>query len=42
MSQPFEEVAVDLAGLWVVQIRGRPHIFHALTAIDTVTTLYLK
>ena len=37
---PFEEVAIDLTGPWVVQIRrGRPHKFHALTVIDTVTNL---
>ena len=36
---PFEEVAVDLTGPWIVQIRVRHHQFRALTVIDTVTNL---
>ena len=36
---PFEEVAVDITGPWIVQIRGRPHKFPVLTVIDTVTNL---
>ena len=36
---PFEEVTVDVIGLWVVQIRERTHKFRALTVIDTVTNL---
>ena len=31
-EQPFEEVAVDLIGPWVVQVRGKAHEFNALTA----------
>ena len=38
-EQPFEEVAVDLIGLWVVQIRGKSYEFNALTVIDTETNL---
>ena len=38
-EQPFEEVAVDLIGPWLVQVRGKPCEFNALTAIDTVTNL---
>ena len=38
-EQPFEEVAVDLIGPWVVQVRGKTYEFNALTAIDTVATL---
>ncbi len=38
-SIPFEECAVDLIGPWIVQVRGTPHQFDALTAIDTVTNL---
>jgi len=30
---------VDLIGPWVVQVRGNPYEFSALTAIDTVTNL---
>jgi hypothetical protein len=30
---------VDLIGLWVVQVRGNPYEFDALTIIDTVTNL---
>jgi hypothetical protein len=30
---------VDLIGPWIVQVRGIPHQFDALTAIDTVTNL---
>jgi hypothetical protein len=37
-SISFEECAVDLIGPWIVQVRGTPHQFDALTAIDTVTT----
>jgi hypothetical protein len=35
----FEECAVDLIGPWVVQVRGNPYEFSALTVIDTVTNL---
>jgi hypothetical protein len=35
-SIPFEECAVDLVGPWIVQVRGNPYEFSALTAIDTV------
>ena len=38
-SIPFEECAVDLIGPWIVQVRGNPYEFSALTAIDTVTNL---
>jgi hypothetical protein len=38
-SIPFEECAVDLIGPWIVQVRGIPYTFDALTAIDTVTNL---
>jgi len=38
-SIPFEECAVDLIGPWIVQVRGNPHEFDALTIIDTVTNL---
>ena len=38
-SIPFEECAVDLIGPWVVQVRGNPYEFDALTVIDTVTNL---
>ena len=38
-SELIEKVAVDLTGFWVVQICGRPHTFHALIVIDTVTNL---
>ena len=38
-SIPFEECAVDLIGPWIVQVRGRPYEFDALTCIDTVTNL---
>ncbi len=38
-SIPFEECAVDLIGPWIVQVRGTPHQFEVLTAIDTVTNL---
>jgi hypothetical protein len=30
---------VDLIGPWIVQVRGIPHTFDALTVIDTVTNL---
>ena len=30
---------MDLIGPWIVQIRGIPHTFDALTVIDTVTNL---
>ena len=30
---------MDLIGPWIVQVRGTPHQFDALTAIDTVTNL---
>jgi len=30
---------VDLIGPWIVQVRGNPYEFSALTAIDTVTNL---
>jgi hypothetical protein len=30
---------VDLIGPWVVQVRGNPYEFSALTVIDTVTNL---
>ena len=30
---------MDLIGPWIVQVRGRPHEFDALTCIDTVTNL---
>jgi hypothetical protein len=36
---PFEECAMDLIGPWIVQVRGTPHQFKALTAIDTVNNL---
>ena len=36
-SMPFNECAVDLIGPWIVQVRGKPYEFFALTAIDTVT-----
>ena len=36
---PFEEVAVDITGPWVVQIRRRSHKFYTLTVIDTFTNL---
>ncbi len=38
-SITFEECAVDLIGPWTVQVRGIPHTFDTLTAIDTVTDL---
>ena len=38
-SIPFEDCAVDLIGPWVVQVRGNPYEFDALTVIDTVTNL---
>jgi len=38
-SIPFEECAVDVLGPWIVQARGNPCEFSALTAIDTVTNL---
>jgi hypothetical protein len=38
-SIPFEECAVDLIGPWIVQVRGNPYEFSALTVIDTVTNL---
>ncbi len=38
-SIPFEECAMDLIGPWIVQVRGNPYEFSALTAIDTVTNL---
>ncbi len=30
---------MDLIEPWIVQVRGKPHQFDALTAIDTVTNL---
>ena len=30
---------MDLIGPWIVQVRGRPHEFDALTCIDTITNL---
>ena len=30
---------MDLIGPWIVQVLGTPHLFEALTAIDTVTNL---
>ena len=30
---------MDLIGPWIVQVRGLPHQFEALTALDTVTNL---
>ena len=36
---PFQEVAVDRTGPWIVQITGRPHMFHVLSVIDTGTNL---
>ncbi len=30
---------MDLIGPWIVQVRGNPYKFSALTAIDTVTNL---
>ncbi len=30
---------MDLKGPWIVQVRGTPHQFEALTAIDTITNL---
>ncbi len=30
---------MDLIGPWIVQVRGIPHTFDALTVIDTVTNL---
>ena len=30
---------MDLIGPWVVQVRGNPYEFDALTVIDTVTNL---
>ncbi len=36
---PFEECTVDLIGPWIIQVRGNPYEFNALTAIDTVTNL---
>ncbi len=30
---------MDLIGPWIVQVRGNPYEFSALTAIDTVTNL---
>ncbi len=38
-SIPFKECAVDLKGAWVVQVRGNPYEFDALTVINTVTNL---
>ena len=38
-SMPFNEVAVDLIGPWIIQVNGKPYEFNALTAIDTVTNL---
>jgi len=38
-AQPFEEVAVDLICPWKVQVCGKPYVFNALTATDTVTNL---
>jgi len=40
-SIPFEECVVDQIGPWIVQVRGDPYKFSALTAIDidTVTNL---
>ena len=35
----FNECAVDLIGPWIVQVRGKPYEFFALTAINTVTNL---
>jgi len=35
----FEECVVDLIGPWIIQVRGNPYEFSALTAIDTVTNL---
>ena len=40
-SIPFEECAVDLIGPWIVQVRGNPYEFSALTAIDTVNLVEL-
>jgi RNase H-like domain found in reverse transcriptase len=38
-TMPFNECAVDLIGPWVVQVNGKPYVFNALTAIDTVSNL---
>ncbi len=36
---PWEEVAIDLIGPWVLQVNGRPCEFNALTCIDTASNL---
>ena len=36
---PCMECAVDLIGLWKITIYGRPMVFKALTAIDSITNL---
>jgi hypothetical protein len=36
---PWEEVAIDLIGPWVVQVNGRPCKFNALTCINTASNL---
>jgi hypothetical protein len=38
-SVPFEEYAMDLIGLWTVQVCGKPYEFKALTTMDTATNL---
>ncbi len=38
-SIPFKDCAVDLIGLWVVQVRGNPYEIDVLTVINTVTNL---
>jgi hypothetical protein len=38
-SVPFEECAVELIGPWIIQVCNKPHMFNALTVIDTVSNL---
>ncbi len=38
-TMPFNECAVDLIGLWVVQVNSKLYKFNALTAINTVSNL---
>ena len=39
LSTPWLEVAVDLIGPWSIKVNSQELVIHALTCIDTVTTL---